>query len=568
VPTQAKKRRRRKDADLSLADLHPDAARAIKLLAEQGAIPVDQMARFLGCGEPFTPGLLNELEEEGWLKMQSFMTSEPRWAWLSCRGVRWADCGFGYLKPSLMSLTHRRAINQVRLHLEERAPRGRWVSERALRRCLEPDVPIPDGVFEIDGERHALEIELNSKPVAAWRLIIGSHSDRYDAAIYFCGPRTRRRLERLQRREAWPKLLIRDVPGRVAQLRVQAGGLSPDQPRRPDKLRLVPWERRVLRLISEQGAMPLNQLAAFLDRDLSAAAALAHRLSGLGLANLAKFLHGDTSWIWATHTGGRISESGLREYRPSPGSLERVRANNAVRLQTEAREPRARWISWRTLLHEIRQPSQAPHAVVEIAGERHAIELDIGRRLKGPLVSKIGRLSVDYDAVAVFCTPRRRQLYASLRAQNHWPKLVICSLPDSSSIASLSPSPWIEESDPSGLSDELWEEISLLLSSDKRSATPSPRRRLSDRDVIRGLIYLARRGGGLRHLPPELGYGSGNTCNERLRRWRFLGIWPAVQQVLETKLPDGEQIAWSSLEPLSLRRARSRRRKADSNLRV
>jgi transposase/Mn-dependent DtxR family transcriptional regulator len=566
VLTQAANRRRPHGADAGLANLRPDAALAIRLLAEQGAIPVDQMARFLGCEESLASDLLNELASEGWLGTGSLLTSEPPWAWLSRQGLRRVNSGFAYLQPRLIGLAHRRAINQVRLHLQERAPHGRWVCERTLRRRLEPEIPIPDGVFEISGERHAIEIELSCKSTADWRLIIGSHSARYDAVVYICGPRTRRPLERLQRRESWPKLVVRELPGMAEQLAAHARGirpLCPDRPRRPDQLNLAPCERRVLRLISEQGAVPLDQLAAFLGRNLSATVALARRLSGLGLANLASLVHGDTSWIWLTNTGSQISESGFRPYRPSPGSLEMVRANNAVRLQTEAREPRARWICWRTLRGGVRGSGQVPHAVVEIGAERHAIELDTGRRQREPIVRRVGRLSARYDAAVVFCPPRRRRLYESLRAQNHWPNLVLQRLPDPS--VTPSPFPSSERSQPSLLSDELWQEIDLLLSADGRSAMPSKRRRLSDRSVVCGLIFLARRGGGLRHLPQELGFGSGNTCNERLRRWRRLGIWPAVQRVLEMKLPDGEQIAWSSLEPRSVRLARCRSRREDSN---
>ena len=109
-------------------------------------------------------------------------------------------------------LAHRRAVNEVRLHLAERAPRGRWLSEREVFKRRDPNDHLPDAVFEIDSERHAIEAELSHKGRHEIRQILAQHSNRYDAVIYFCGPSTHGMMERVRAEGRWPKLIVRRLP--------------------------------------------------------------------------------------------------------------------------------------------------------------------------------------------------------------------------------------------------------------------------------------------------------------------------------------------------------------------
>lgn len=74
------------------------------------------------------------------------------------------------------------------------------------------------------------------------------------------------------------------------------------------------------------------------------------------------------------------------------------------------------------------------------------------------------------------------------------------------------------------LTEELWEEIVPLL-------PPAParpkggRRRLPDRDVLRGILYILHTGTPWEYLPKEMGCGSGMTCWRRLREWQEAGVW-------------------------------------------
>src|SRR4029077_12134334 len=105
-----------------------------------------------------------------------------------------------------------RAITEIRLFLSKRAPQGVWKSERAIHGVPGTADHVPDAVFEIDGERHPIEVELSRKSPREVARILDRHSRRYDAVIYFCGPRTYGVMERIQAEGRCPKLRVRPVP--------------------------------------------------------------------------------------------------------------------------------------------------------------------------------------------------------------------------------------------------------------------------------------------------------------------------------------------------------------------
>lgn len=184
----------------------------LRLLSEQVAIPLDQLARFVDCSLGRAVELMQSLENAGCVRHRRFLVRDMPWFWLNSRGARLADTGFVASAPDVAMLAHRRAVNEVRLHLAERAPEGRWVCERTVFRQRDPEDHLPDAVFEIGGERHAIEAELSLKRNDEIRRIVAEHSNRYDAVLYFCGPRPHRLLKRVQAEGRWPKLLVRRLP--------------------------------------------------------------------------------------------------------------------------------------------------------------------------------------------------------------------------------------------------------------------------------------------------------------------------------------------------------------------
>lgn len=183
------------------------------LLCEQGAVPLDQLGRFLGDSLSEAVALTQGLEEAGCVEHERFLAGDYPWLWPSRRGVELGRPGGGHFRPDVTSLTHRRAVNEIRLHLAELAPRGRWICERDVMRVRDPEDHLPDGVFVIDGERHAIEAELSRKSWTRLRQIVAQHSNRYDAVIYFCGRRTHTQLRAVLGEGRWPKLVVRALPG-------------------------------------------------------------------------------------------------------------------------------------------------------------------------------------------------------------------------------------------------------------------------------------------------------------------------------------------------------------------
>jgi hypothetical protein len=184
----------------------------LELLSEQGAVPFDQLVRFLACKGSRVKDSMRRLQRLGWIEQRQFLAGDAQWFWLSRRGVGVAGRAHRYTVPNVRSLPHRRAINETRLFLCERAPAGRWSSERAIHGVAGSVDHVPDALFEVDGERHAIEVELSRKPPREVAEILDQHSLHYDAVIYFCGPRTYNLMKHLQAEGRWPKLHVRRVP--------------------------------------------------------------------------------------------------------------------------------------------------------------------------------------------------------------------------------------------------------------------------------------------------------------------------------------------------------------------
>ena len=62
--------------------------------------------------------------------------------------------------------------------------------------------------------------------------------------------------------------------------------------------------------------------------------------------------------------------------------------------------------------------------------------------------------------------------------------------------------PWV-------VSDELWELVEPLLPKRERRFRYPGRKRLPDREALQGILFVLHTGIAWRHLPPELGFGSG-----------------------------------------------------------
>lgn len=92
------------------------------------------------------------------------------------------------------------------------------------------------------------------------------------------------------------------------------------------------------------------------------------------------------------------------------------------------------------------------------------------------------------------------------------------------------------------IEDDLWAVIEPLLPKRRRRKQNPGRRRLSDRQVLTGILFVLKSGIRWKMLPQEMGCGSGMTCWRRLKAWQRARVWDRLHQVLLSKLREAERI--------------------------
>jgi transposase len=95
------------------------------------------------------------------------------------------------------------------------------------------------------------------------------------------------------------------------------------------------------------------------------------------------------------------------------------------------------------------------------------------------------------------------------------------------------------------VSDELWELFEPLIPKVERRRRFPGRKRLDDRKVLTGILFVLRTGIPWEYLPQEMGCGSGMTCWRRLREWQERGVWQRLHELLLAKLREADRIDWS-----------------------
>ena len=417
-PTAATQARHRQPTKRELA--------VLGLVSEQGAIPVDQLARFLGVKPAEARKIAKELQVIGCVEMKKLVEGDDPWVWLSNRGARLSSTSFSAMEPALSRLAHTRAINEARLLIEQ-TQGTEWVCERALKAKHSKGAKIPDALVRFKGEEHAIEVELTAKSENRLREIIAEHCARYDAVVYFCSPRILALLERIKEETGNPLLFVRALPGWSSSPPKPKSAALAARPRRGEPR---PDDIPILDLISEQGAIPIDQLALFLDFKLDKAKRTVKRLHEAGLVRREKPLAGEPEWIWLSKRGARFSTTGLSAPRPKVGSFALMRAINEVRLGITEANPGVGWVSRRILLSKLGRNAAAPKAVVEIGDEHHAIEVRLSVGPETKVLEQIQQRLYDYDAAVYFCAPRAMAQMERLAEKYRWPNLVVRGLPD------------------------------------------------------------------------------------------------------------------------------------------
>src|SRR5260221_3637590 len=95
------------------------------------------------------------------------------------------------------------------------------------------------------------------------------------------------------------------------------------------------------------------------------------------------------------------------------------------------------------------------------------------------------------------------------------------------------------------VSDGLWGGVEPLFPKPRRRLRYPGRKRLPDREALQGILFVLHTGIAWRHLPLELGFGSGSTCYKRMDEWQRAGVWERLHRLLLAELNASGQLDWS-----------------------
>lgn len=181
-------------------------------LGEQYGARVDQLETLLDCGPRTVQRVTGRLRDAGLVTTRRLLVGEPAWVIPTGTGLRAAGQHFGVWQPRIGLLAHVAAVNDVRLHVQGRAPQSEWVPERLLARERTAGEHLPDGVVITQERRVAIEVELTIKSQRRITAILDELTSRYDAVLYFCAPGPHRQLAQLAETGRWPALGVRELP--------------------------------------------------------------------------------------------------------------------------------------------------------------------------------------------------------------------------------------------------------------------------------------------------------------------------------------------------------------------
>lgn len=203
----------------------------LRWIAEQYAIPIDQLAELIGATEHAARRLMQRWKKAGWAEGRVLIVRERPLVWVTRRGLD--DMGIDYRpwEPTLAKIEHIRAVNAVRLSLEASRPNGIWTSERQLlkeqaqrqraarEKGLEPPKAhhLADGLWQIavDADPTAVEVERSYKGTERTTQIMLHlvHTQKLKVA-YFTTPTIKPHLEAIvsSRADLAAYIRIYDIP--------------------------------------------------------------------------------------------------------------------------------------------------------------------------------------------------------------------------------------------------------------------------------------------------------------------------------------------------------------------
>ena len=181
-------------------------------LGEQYGARTDQLEVLMGCGPRTVQRTVARLRGSGLVRAERMIVGEPAWVTPTSAGMAACGSGFGVWRPRIGLLAHVAAVNDVRLHIQGRAPGTEWIPERVLAKERGAGEHLPDGVAITENRRVAIEVELTVKSRERVTAILDELTSRFDAVLYFCAAGPHRQLTELAESGRWPALGVRELP--------------------------------------------------------------------------------------------------------------------------------------------------------------------------------------------------------------------------------------------------------------------------------------------------------------------------------------------------------------------
>lgn len=402
----------------------------LMLISEQFAVPMDLFAAFLGIPRKEADALAKRLQGAGWVALKRFFASGEPWVWLERAGAKRCATPFSAQPPKIFLLSHHRAVCEARLSLEREYPDGKWICERLLWQHRQDQLHAPDALYEVrnaEGEvkQWAIEVERTAKPRKDYRLIIAHRCGRYDRVLYYCTPKVAARVTRMPE-FSHMKVMVIDSIGERTELEWKISPAS--RPHGPARETMQPWEARLVRLIAEQTAIPIDQFARFIGRDLAYARRAAAHLETAGFVCRGFGPVDEGFWLWATAPAARMAEAGLKYTVPATLTLPELRCLNEARLFAQKRSPKGRWWSKRMLRRGV-AGAIGPAGVMRCDDTEYVVEIEPKSRNREKLTRKYERRYAEHRRFGrqmfVLCSPGNAPLMRQLKRRCGWGNLFV-----------------------------------------------------------------------------------------------------------------------------------------------
>ena len=205
---------RARRADAGLIRTTERDLRLLRVVGEQYALSVPQLARVMGRSEHAGRWLRDRWQRAGWVEGRALIVGRPPFVWLTRRGLRAAGLDYAVWRPTPGALAHVAAVTEVRLDVHHRHPSAEWVTERDLARVGSGRAAHrPDGLVVMDGRAVAVEVELTQKERRRAARIMSDLVVAYESVTYFASPGPRRQLESLAQDIGAGRVQVLGLPG-------------------------------------------------------------------------------------------------------------------------------------------------------------------------------------------------------------------------------------------------------------------------------------------------------------------------------------------------------------------